>query len=118
MTRTSPSETYGADQDYAAYYHVVSAGWSEGDDLLCWDILADRGIVSESDWRWEDAPVGYDGHLIALHGTLDQAVEHLALFGGARILRVWLHRREVSRNAEGYPCTMRQVDADRIEIIA
>ena len=55
------------------YYHVAPTTYQAGDDLLCWNMLEARGIgiVTEADWKWAEAPVGADGHVVCL-GTADQ----------------------------------------------
>ena len=50
------------------YYHITSGDW-DGGDLQCWNTREALGIASE--WKWPDAPVGQDGHLVALALTLD-----------------------------------------------
>jgi hypothetical protein len=100
-------------------YHVASERYQAGDPLLCWDALTAAGVVGEADWRWADAPVGYDGDVVCCFATLDEAREYRDEHGG-RILVIdapdngdlGIHespyggyiqprRRDV---AEGFPC--------------
>ena len=36
------------------YYHVAPTTYQAGDDLLCWNMLEARGIVTEADWKWDE----------------------------------------------------------------
>ena len=68
------------------YWHVASSNY-DGGDLLCWNTLEARGLVTADDWKWGTAPVGADGHLVSLASTLEEIDWMLDEFGG-QVLRV------------------------------
>lgn len=74
------------------YWHVAPASYRPGDDLLCWDKLAEQGVVTDADWKWDDAPVGHDGHMVSLFRDTEQGREERDWLAGetpgAQILRI------------------------------
>lgn len=106
-------------------YHVAGSKWYVGAPLRCWADLEADGIVDESDWRWADAEVGYDGHLIALHTRLEDAVDHAREFGGT-ILAIDLgamrdvglcDSTSLTVNDEGYLAIMRSIPAEFLRVV-
>lgn len=87
------------------YYHVVAGEW-DGGDLCCYEWLEERGEAPA--WKWPEAPVGFDGHLVCVFETLDAARDFVAewISGPFEILQIdaepianevrWKH------NDEGY----------------
>ena len=53
-----------------SYYHITATEW-DGGDLQCWNTREALGFVTDADWKWTDAPVGTDGHLVSLATDLD-----------------------------------------------
>lgn len=72
----------------ATMYHVAGEKYEVGDPLLPFNALLDMGILCEEDWQWEDAELGFDGDVVCLYASRDEATEHMAIFGGAIILAV------------------------------
>ena len=66
----------------ATYYHVAGEQYQAGDDLLCWNTLVEQGILTDADWRWQDAEIGHDGNVVCLYQALAEAREHQAEYGG------------------------------------
>lgn len=62
------------------YFHVAGSQYQAGDDLLCRDALIDAGLDIE--WKWDDAPDGFDGDVVCLFATEDEAREFAGLHGG------------------------------------
>lgn len=107
------------------YYHVAHSSYVEGDDLLCRDRLLDEGRAP--DWAWADADEGYDGDVVCMYTSLDEAREHLATYGGwllaidldiedGRVLYPQ-YERSIMINAEGYPCMPDWIPAEYISIM-
>lgn len=99
-------------------YHVVGSGWKAGDDLTSFDELRERGTPKK--WKWDEGAT-HSSDVVSLHGTLKDAVDHKAEFGG-KILRIDVpndqdeldeHRPNV--NLEGYR-TLKSIPADWISI--
>ena len=101
------------------YYHVAGEGYQQGDELLCWSRLLDRGLVSESDWKWEDAEVGFDGDVVCLYESEGDAREHLAEYGGT-LLRIEIEASNeeitLTRVEEGFPAALYSIPAYAISI--
>ena len=53
-----------------SYYHITATKW-DGGDLQCWNTREALALVTADDWKWDDAPIGTDGHLVALTADLD-----------------------------------------------
>lgn len=72
-------------------YHVAGDGYRDGDDLMSWETLLERGIVTGEDWHWDDADYcRADTSLVYLHATIEGAREYQAEFGGRIIaIDVW-----------------------------
>ena len=102
------------------YYHVASETYTEGEDLLCWNNLMDAGIVTEEDWKWDEAPVGFDGHVVCLYATLAEAENHRAEYGGT-IFAVDIEddddRVRMTRVGEGFPAAVYSIPADCINTL-
>lgn len=81
------------------YYHV-SPTYTDG-DLLCWNILEYDGLVTDADWKWEDAPAGSDGHLVSLWAE-EQLEEVEWMFDelGGHMLKVTIPDDAVTEDAE------------------
>lgn len=82
-------------------YHV-SETYRLGEDILCRDILAEQGRAPA--WRWSEALEGYDGDIVSLHESLEDAETWSAEYGGT-IYLVDLDQVDqgwIVRNAEGY----------------
>lgn len=108
------------------YYHVVSDRWQPGQPLLCWHEQVARGLVTDADWHWPEAPVGFDGDRISLHRTLAEATEYrdnlerdYDVACGSRILAVEIDEDEVEvlTNSEGYPCIRCEIPAARLRVV-
>lgn len=66
----------------ARYYHVAGQKYTPGEPLLPWDTLLEDDILNEGDWKWPEADMGYDGDVVSLFETLDEAHEFAATYGG------------------------------------
>lgn len=53
-----------------SFYHITATEW-DGGDLQCWNMREALGIVTSDDWKWRDAPIGNDGHLVSLATDMD-----------------------------------------------
>lgn len=99
-------------------YHVAGERWWPGQNLECWDALYSRGIVGDADWHWDDAPIGYDGGLISLHETLEDAQAFAAELGGTVLAIEIDDAMDVRRNDEGYLCVADGcIERTRIRIV-
>ena len=54
-----------------SYYHITATEW-DGGDLQCWSTREALGLVTGDDWKWRNAPLGADGHLVSLASSLDE----------------------------------------------
>jgi hypothetical protein len=61
-------------------YHVVGPKYEAG-DLLCWDNLYKAKVVTEANWDC-NMPIGYDGDLVSLYATLEEALMDQIRHGG------------------------------------
>jgi hypothetical protein len=57
-------------------YHVADESYRIGGDLLCRDRLEIQGRAPE--WKWEDAQEGFDGDVICLFDSLEEAQDFRA----------------------------------------
>jgi hypothetical protein len=99
-------------------YHVVGPKWHPGHDLESWETLVERGVLSDADWHWPDVDIGWDGNLVCLHRTIDDARDYVAEYGG-RIVAVDDEALceagfRVIYNAEGYPCVAHYIPSDMV----
>lgn len=83
------------------YYHVAGAGYELGDDILPFTRLVERGDAVV--WKWADAPEGYDGDVVCVFDSLDQAIDFRAEFGGTLILAITVPDDEPADGAGLYP---------------
>ena len=102
------------------YYHVTNASYESGTDLLCWSRLADQGLVTDADWKWEDAEVGFDGDVVCLFSTEAEAREFQAEISG-RLLRIEIADDDteiiLTRVSEGFPAVLYSIPAYAITAI-
>ena len=54
------------------YWHVAHPSYQQGEDLVCWNTAVERGWLDESDWKWPDAEVGFDGHVVCLYPDTEE----------------------------------------------
>jgi hypothetical protein len=106
------------------YWHVTGPDYQPGDDLMCWDMLVDRGIAPE--WKWDEADEGTDGHMVCLFADdergrreRDWLADDIA---GAQILRIEIdqddERIEWTRASyESYAAVVGSIPGDLIEIV-
>ena len=103
------------------FWHVAPADYP-GTDLLCWDALVERGLRTEADWQWPDAPVGMDGHVVCMFADTEEGRTerdwHLTETGGTP-LRITLDDDDwmIEEVGEGYPCLAGSIPAMYIEVI-
>jgi hypothetical protein len=82
------------------YWHIASSKYEAGADLLCWNTLEARGIVTDADWKWDTAEVGSDGHLVSLANSLDEIDWLLDEIEDGQILRVDIPDEALTDDAE------------------
>ena len=101
------------------FFHIAPSDYQAGTDLICWDRQVAAGLVTDADWKWVDAPVGFDGHVVCLFADEAEARDYLAE-QGRTLLSITLDTDEwmVEQVAEGYPCIADQIDAQYIKVIA
>ena len=104
-------------------YHVAGARWAPGADLESWNMLVERGVLTDANWRWDDAPVGHDGGVVSLHETLHEAREHMAIHGGSCIVAIDTDACAdagfcVIRNSEGYPAISQYIPARMLTVVS
>lgn len=110
------------------YYHVAHESFAAGDDLLCRNRLLDEGRAPP--WAWDDADEGYDGDIVCLYETEDEAREHRNYYCSpeSRILAVDLDIEDgcalypsfevaLLTNAEGYAALPEYIPGEYITII-
>ena len=101
-------------------YHVPGPVYRSGDDLVCWDTLAEAGLVTAEDWQWErdeDGPTYVDTDVVCMYETRDEAVEHIAMFrpGATTILRIDLpDSAHITYVAELFPAVISRIPAEYI----
>ena len=100
------------------YWHVTGPDYRDGDDLVCWERLVEDGYVDEAAWKWPDAPVGWNGHLICLFPDTDEGRrerdEWAAETAGAKVLRIDVDTEDeclVEEDLEGYPAIAQRIPA-------
>ena len=83
------------------YFHVTATEW-DGSDLQCWNTREAFGIVGAADWKWEDAPVGADGHLVALVTDADDldGIAYAADIDGGSVLRIDIPAESLTDSAD------------------
>ena len=111
------------------FYHVAGEQWQAGDDLLCWDRLEAAGIAV--DWKWGDAPAGFDGSVVCLFESLDEAQEYQSEYGGTivavnvpvvmpemvpAVMGGYIHPRRTTVD-EGYTAILDGIPADWLSIV-
>ena len=95
------------------YFHVADRSYKPGEDLFCWDELERLGCAPE--WKWEEADIGFDGDVVCLFESLDEAREFQAAHSpDGIILRVELPEPAPVRVEEGYPAVYGRVPATYI----
>ncbi len=101
------------------FFHIAPSDYRVGTDLICWDRQMANGWVTDADWKWVDAPVGFDGHVVCLFADEAEARDHLAEVGG-QLLRITVDTDEwaIDYVAEGYPCMVGEIPAMLIEAVA
>lgn len=101
------------------YYHVADASYQAGDDLLCFNEQDARGW--EPVWKWEEAEIGFDGDVVCLFESSDEAEDFIATWLPTGILlavdipedyREWGLRMD--HVSEGYPCVVWRIPAQFI----
>ena len=93
--------TYQESSEVRIAYHVAGDGWQQGEPIYTYDDLMDMGCAPE--WKWEDAPAGYDGDIVCMFESLDEAVDFQSEFGGQIVkIEVWEDEWTMGRNDEGY----------------
>ena len=84
-----------------SYYHITATKW-DGGDLQCWNTREALALVTAAEWKWEDAPVGHDGHLVAL--VTDAAdidgIAYAADIKAGTVLRIDLPDEAITDEAE------------------
>ena len=99
------------------FFHVAPTTWTPGEDLVCWNVLEARGWVDASDWKWPEAPVGFDGRLVCLYETRREAECHVAEHGG-QLLVVTIDAEDadlIVRVDEGFPAIQHCIPAAWVE---
>lgn len=102
------------------FYHVAPANFRVGDDLLCYNELEAQGY--DVAWKWEDAEDGFDGDVVCLFRSLDDArlfVEDFLPTG--QILSVDLSGADNVRLvtvSEGYDAALTRIPAEYITPVA
>ena len=113
-------ENANGETDMTTYYHVASDRYQTGDDLLCWSRLADQGLVTDADWKWEDAEVGFDEDVVCLWESEAKAREFQAETNG-RLLRIEIADDDteiiLTRVSEGFPAVLYSIPAYAITAI-
>lgn len=100
----------------ATYYHVTTAAYNEGEDLLSWDRYIERYGEAPCAWKWDesDCEEGFDGYMVSLLRE-DQAdeIEYIAsmIEGQALVLTIetdeqWERELHFGINGEGYTAAM------------
>ena len=94
----------------ATFWHIAGKGYEAGADLLSFSELYDRGIVTESDWRWDhsfEAWLNKDG---TMRRRADDS-RFVSLWGNAARALEWL---EAGDAPEGYKVLAVDVDDDMV----
>lgn len=104
-----------ANENSNRHYHVVRGAW-DGDDLECWDTRYARGDVDDDDWKWPDATLGYDGHLVCLSTSLEDSEDFLRceLGSDGEILAVDIEGLDLVVNDEGCIAAKYAIEAWRV----
>lgn len=98
----------------ATYYHVTTAAYHEGEDLLSWDRYIEQYGEVPCAWKWDDVDEGYDGYMICLlrEDQADQISDIvLDIDGPALVLTIetdeqWERELHFGINSEGYTAAM------------
>lgn len=107
------------------FYHVAGPRYQPGDNLCCWDILIEQGIVTDEDWHWDgDAEIGYDGWAVCVFEDRAEAEEFAANYGFAcTLLTITVptdydpsdrYFPSTDRVSEGYRCFVGHIPAEWI----
>lgn len=107
------------------YWHITGPDYTLGSDLLSWDRLVASGVSTE--WKWDDAPEGYDGHLVCMFRDTPQERQERDWFrgeiAGAQVLRITIPDEDVEDGtvtlaevAEGYIAVLDTIPAHYITI--
>lgn len=107
----------------ATYWHIAHPSYRQGEDLVCWDIAIERGWLTEADWKWPDAPIGWDGHVICLYPDTKEGREqvdwHLHDAPDGILLRVEIDDTDLRMTTveEGFPAVLGSIPARCITIV-
>jgi len=84
------------------FYHVVGQNYEKGQPLRSWNqILADGD--DPGPWKWPEADVGQDADVVSMYTSMQEAVEHIDEFGGARVVRIQVPDDAlIVKNVEGF----------------
>lgn len=106
----------------ATFFHVTSANFTFGEDLLSWDSYVQATGETPGPWKWEAESEGLDSHLVSLLRE-DQAdeINEIASFidGDAVVLTIvtdegWDAELGWTVNDEGYTCVYHRIPAECI----
>lgn len=102
------------------YYHVVPGKW-DGGDIQCYNV---RSLGRRLKWKWGEVDPGFDGDIVSLHETLDDAKEFLSyeLNGRGQIVKVVIDdwAADFVRgciNGEGFPSIFGYVKAEYCSLV-
>jgi hypothetical protein len=108
------------------YWHLAPATYHVGEDLQCWNYLAEAGVVTTDDWKWTEAEVGADGHMVCLFPSdaagLAERDAMIADYPDMTVLRIELAEDDeeitMTRADEGYPAVWGRIPARCITVQA
>lgn len=111
-------------------YHVTTAAWTDGDDLLSLDEQINRGLLTEdearAEWRWGHSfDAATDRQYVSLWSTLDDVEAWLAMLGPDAPAHYTLLACDVDdgsaayidRTVEGHPAVLGSIHGDSITIV-
>lgn len=104
------------------FWHIADESYVEGDCLLCWDSLTEMGEAPK--WKWPDAPVGFEGHLVSLFPDTERGRKEADLFWLENptfvLLKVEIpdyHEDKILKTEEGYPAIFKEIPREWITLV-
>ena len=101
------------------YYHVAPEAWKDGDPLFSLYRQMGEDAYEEFVRRWPElgAEVAhYHAHWVFLYETLEEAIEHIHLYGGGFVLRIDGESVDVQMDyVEGFPYVQDEIPGNAIQ---